>query len=221
MNIRFVAVAAGMLAGIALAAPPDPALQVRNPTLEPAWVAVDLHPAPFDKVMLAPFELQFRDVEPMAGPPGLSGTRTDFPVGERERQELAGLFTKIFREELAESTRVQLVDAPGPGVLLIRPALRDIVSFVPPEEPSGRSYVYIDTVGEATLVVDFVDPASGRTLGTAVDRRKAQPAGSVGDFGAVRANKVGTGQEVRRLARRWATSLEKRVEQLYFEARPK
>jgi hypothetical protein len=32
---------------------------------------------------------------------------------------------------------------------------------------------------------------------------------------------VETRQEVRRLARRWAMSLEKRLEQLYFEAKPR
>jgi hypothetical protein len=43
----------------------------------------------------------------------------------------------------------------------------------------------------------------------------------MGDFGAVRGNVVGAGQEVRRLARRWGASLERRVEQLYFEAKPR
>ena len=104
----------------------------------------------------------------------------------------------------------------------MKPSLRDIVSHVPPEEPPGRSKIYVNSVGDATLVVELVDPVTGTTLGSATDRRTAQPSGmTVGDFGAVRATTPMTTQEVRRLARRWATSLDKRLEQLYFDAKPK
>ncbi len=222
MNTR-ICVAALLLAGVTAGAAQqaDPSLQVRNPELKVQWLSADARLPPFDKVMLAPFELQFRPVEPMAGPTGYTGDRTEFPVAEDDQRQLAETFERIFREELAESTNFTLVEEPAAGVLLIRPALRDIVSRVPPEEPVGRSYVYVDTVGEATLVVDFIDAATGRTLATAADRRAAEPAGSIADFGAVRANKVGAGQEVRRLARRWGMNLKRRTEQLYFEAKPR
>jgi hypothetical protein len=200
----------------------DPSLDVQNPRLEIHWASADPRPGPFDRVMLAPIVLDFRPSEPMTGPPGTaSASRTEFPVPERNRERIAKDFDEIFREELADNERFTLVDAPGPGVLLVRPALRDIVSRVPPEEPVGASRVYVDTVGEATLVVEIVDSATGRALGTATDRRTAAPAGSIGDFGAVRANAVGAGFEVRRLAHRWARNLEKRLEQLYFEAKPR
>lgn len=200
---------------------PDPALQVRNRALDVQWVEPGVRPAPFDKVMLAPIELAFRDVKPLAGPTGYTGSRTTFPVDERGQAEIAADFDRILREELGDSRGIALVDAPGPGVLLVKPALRDIVSRVPPEEPAGRSATYLDSVGEATLVVEFVDAATGRTLGTATDQRAAEPVGGVGSFGAVKANEVGVGQEVRRLARRWGTSLKERIEQLYFEAKPR
>ena len=58
--------------------------------------------------------------------------------------------------------------------------------------------------------MEFADGESGTTLATAADRRKAEPAGSIGSFGAVRANQVGANQEVRRLARRWPQQAELR-----------
>ncbi len=215
-----LATLAAVAAGAAEA--PDPALQVRNHALEIQWAEPDVLPPPFDKVMLAPIELAFRDVKPLSGPAGYSGGRTEFPVGEREQAELAETFDHILREELGKSHRVTLVDAPGPGVLVVKPALRDIVSRVPPEEPAGRTYTFLDSIGEATLVLEFVDATSGRTLGTAIDRREANPiGGGASGFGAVRSTDVGVNQEVRRLARRWGTSLRKRVEQLYFAVKPK
>ena len=113
-------------------------------------------------------------------------------------------FTEIFREELGHSTHYSLTDQPGPGVLLVNPSLRDIVSRVPPEEPVGRSRIWVDSVGDATLVVDLVDATTGATLGSATDRRTAKPAGTIGNFGAVPSVKPATMAEVRRLARRWA-----------------
>lgn len=106
-------------------------------------------------------------------------------------------------------------------MLVLQPALRDIVSRMPPEEPPGRSEVLLDSVGEATLVVTLVDGASGQVLGTATDRRNAEGSGGYGDFGAVRGNAVGVTQEVRRVVRSWGMSLDRRVEQLYFAAKPR
>lgn len=200
---------------------PDPALQVRNPTLDLKWAGPETRPPAFDKVMLAPVELQFRPVEPMTGVTGYTGDRTAFPVPEYRQQEMAETFSRVFAEELGESRQFSLVTEPGEGVLLIRPSLRDIVSRTPPEEPVGRSAIYTDTVGEATLVLDFVDASSGQLLATAMDRRTARSSRSPGDFGAIRANPVATGFEVRRLARRWGRLLNKRVESLYREALPR
>lgn len=219
---RTVLLLCAALALPALAAEsPDPALQVRNRDLAVAWATPDTRVPAFDRIVLAPVELQFRDVPPLSGPTGYSQGRTEYPVTERDREKLAADVNRIFREELADDHRYTLVEAPGPGVLVVKPALRDIVSHMPPEEPAGRSAVYLDSVGEATLVVDFVDGATGRSLGTAADRRTAEPVGGAGDFGAVRGNTVGVSQEVWRLARRWGTQLGQRLDQLYFEAKPR
>jgi hypothetical protein len=202
--------------------PEEAILRARNPDLEITWATPDTRVPPFEKVMLAPVELDFRPVPPVAGPPGTAGsTRTDYPVTERDRERIAETVGRIFREELAESTAFELTDEPGPGVLLVKPALRDIVSHVPPEEYPGRSDIYLDSVGDATLVVDFVDAETGRALGITSDRRTAEPVGAIGGFGGVRANRVEAGQEVRRLARRWGLALKRRLEQLYFEAKPR
>jgi hypothetical protein len=206
----------------AAAAPPEPSLQTRNPSLKIQWAGDQAHTPAFDKVLLAPVELEFRPVAPLTGPPGAPTSRTEYPVADEHRQDLAQTFGEIFREELGRNKHFTLTDQSGPGVLVVKPSLRDIVSHVPPEEPPGRSKIYVDSVGDVTLVVELVDPVTGTTLGSATDRRTAQPTGTTfGDFGAVRATPPSTTQEVRQLARRWATSLDKRLEQLYFDAKPK
>jgi hypothetical protein len=222
MLIRNVAVALALATACsAYAASGDEALQTRNPSLKIQWAGDQTRTPPFDKVMLAPVELEFRQVAPMTGPVGGPSIRTDYPVSDADRDELAKTVMEIFREELGRDKHFSLTDQPGPGVLLVKPSLRDIVSHVPPAEPIGRSRVYLDSVGDATLVVDLVDPATGTTLGSATDRRAARPAATINNFGDVRAVKPATNAEVRRLVRHWGMNLDRRLEQLYFEAKPK
>lgn len=199
----------------------DGLVRVRDTDLEFAWVKPDMPLAAFDKVMLAPVELQFRAVRPLTGTSSSQrSNRTEFPISETGRAKLADVTNEKFREQLSTNRHYTLTDTPGAGVLIVKPTLLDIVSHVPPE-PAGRDDIFLDTVGEATLAVELVDSVSGETLARGADRRKAEPAGGMGNFGAVRSNEVTTWQEVRRLADRWARLLDRRIEQLYFASKPR
>ena len=109
---------------------------------------------------------------------------------------------EIFNEELQKSQYFTMTDRPGPDVLIIEGALLDIVSNVPPDIV-GSGEIYLDRVGEATLVLQLVDSMSGEVLARAAERRAAQPAGRMG----IQSSPVTTWNEVRRLARRWAVKL--------------
>lgn len=224
-NLAATLALGALLAGCATRAPEqetyDGLVPVKDTDLEFAWIKPDLPLAAFDKVMLAPVELQFRAVRPLTGPvTAQRSNRTEFPISDASREKLAQIVNEQFREELGKNPRFTLTDQRGPAVLTIKPMLIDIVSRVPPEGP-GREDIFIDEVGEATLVVDIVDSVSGETVARAADRRKAEPAGSVGSFGALRSNQVTTWQEVRRLADRWGRLLTQRIEALYFASKPK
>ena len=204
-----------LLAGSALADPPP-----RNPKLELSWTGEAKRFPPFTQVLLAPVEIEFRPVQPLSGPAMLASGRTEFPATERDRERLTKDFNEVFRRELADQRNLTLTETAGPGVLVLRPALRDIVWRLPPEEPAGTR-IYLDTIADLTLIVDFADGASGQSLATATDRRTAEPANTQGDFGAVRGNRVEASAELRRVARRWGTRLTQRVEQLYYDAKPR
>jgi hypothetical protein len=193
---------------------------VHNDRLEVKWATPDVRPAPFDRVMLAPIELGFRAVPPVT-PIGIPATRTEFPVPDTARQRIATTFNEVLADALSKNPHFTLTDQPGPGVLLLKPALLDIVSRIPPDEPIGSNRTYVDSVADATLVVAFVDPVTGRTLGTATDRGTAEPPQANTADGLMWANPVSTLFEMRLLARRWGMSLENRVEQLYLAAQPR
>ncbi len=84
--------------------------------------------------------------------------------------------------------------------MLIWGGLHDIVSFVPPDTV-GRSRIYLNQVGQATLVLQIEDSMSREVLARIVDRRAAESA-FMGE-----SNRVTNTAEVRRLARTWARIL--------------
>ena len=101
-----------------------------------------------------------------------------------------------------------MVNESGPDVLLIRGALLDVVSYVPPE-PIGRVDIYLRSVGEATLVLEIRDSITDAILVRVVDRKAAEDVGGR----LQESNRVTNTAEVRRLAKRWASALRKRLDE--------
>lgn len=201
----------------AVAPPADGMVAASGLGVDEAWTKPGLDLAAYDKLLVAPTEFDFRDVPATASYRGNTGTTTAFPVREADRKQLADTVAKILREELAASRSFTLTDEPGPGVLVVRTSVQDIVSRVPPEIP-GRSDVYLDRIGEATVVVNVDDSVSRETLVRTVDRRTAETLDGIDRFRrptlANQSSSVTNWAEVRRETRRWASSLRANLDNL-------
>ena len=180
----------------------DGLVAIDNSVFQRAWIDPEIDLSFYNKIMSGGAEFEFRAVRGNAGTSSRASSRNEFPISEENQQRLKDTVGEIFREELSNSQYFTMTDTPGEDVLIVRGALLDIVSRVPPERV-GRSDVFLSSVGEATLVLELLDSESGEVIYRAADRRAAEPGGSRG----VRANTVTTWNEVRRLARRWATRL--------------
>lgn len=179
--------------------------------------------ARFGKMHLEPVTFEFRPVEPVN--PGNRSTATEFPISDADREQLVADVTTVLREELAASRHLLLTPDPGPGVLVVRVALRDIVSNLPPEQ-AGRTEVYVDRFGEATLALELVDGGTGTVLARTTDRRTVETPDGFGDTGSLqyqgpltRATKVRARAETERLARRWGDRVRRRIDQLYVQGK--
>ncbi len=126
---------------------------------------------------------------------------------EKQKARFEQTVGEAFREELAKSERFAIVDEAGPDVLLIRGALLDVVSYIPPDNISGRVHVFLSSVGEATLVIEIRDSITNAILARAIDRGAAEDMG-----GWSESNRVTNTAEVRRLVRRWGRSLREGLE---------
>ena len=182
--------------------------------LDVVWARTDIDLSGYSKIMLEGVGIEFRPGDgPYSGSTATAATRrhtrTEFQLDEATKALVTEEIGGAFVEELARSDKYELVDAAGPDVLLLRAGLLDVVSRVPPT-PIGRVSVYLDNVGEATLVMELFDSTSDAILLRAVDRRAADSPGTR----AMEATPATNRSDVRRLGRQWASIIRGGVETL-------
>jgi hypothetical protein len=181
---------------------------VRNTLVDLAWARQDLDLTGYNKVIVQGAGIQYRPVKARGGSRLTVRSDNKFPISEENKARLRRELTIAFTEALAKGENFEVVTTPGPDVLIVRAGLLDVVSFVPPER-MGRYDVYLDRVGEATLVLELVDAESGAVLVRAVDRRAAEQTGMV-----LESNSVSNWAEVKRLGRTWARLLLENLDSL-------
>ncbi len=180
---------------------------VKGGSADMAWARPGADISQYTKIMLQGVGIEYRP----GGETGrLYNSRSNadhYEITEKQKARLEELLREAFREELGKSERFTIVDEAAPGVLLIRGALLDVVSFTPPD-PVGRSEIFLSSFGEATLVLEIRDSVSEAIIARAVDRRAADDAGQT----VSRSNRVNTTMEVRRMVKAWARLLRERLD---------
>jgi hypothetical protein len=187
----------------------DGLFPVKGGSFDAAWARDDVDLTQYTKLMLQGVGIEYRP----GGETGrtyMARTSADhFEVTEKQKGDFAALMGEVFREELGKSEHFTIVDEPGPDVLLIKGALLDVVSYVPPDvATSSRDRIYLSRVGEATLVLELRDSITEAILARAIDRRAAESAFSMSE-----SNRVRNRSEVRRMAQTWARMLRTRLDE--------
>ena len=187
----------------------DGLVRVEKTVADAAWVKPGFDLTPYKKLMIVSGGVSFRKLKPVNEFQARS--ESDFPVKEENKARLSEILKEAFTEELSKLQRYEIVDKPGPDVLVLVGGVIDVVSNVPPDIDTakfGRGGVYLTSVGEATLVLELRDSQSNEVLARAADRDAAES-----PF-AFEVNNVTAWTEVRRLAQAWATTLRKRLEEI-------
>jgi hypothetical protein len=181
--------------------------EVKGGRADQAWARPGVDLSQYSKVMLQGAEIEYR-------PGGESGRSFSarsqggpYEVTEDQKARLRAVVAEEFLEELSKSEHFTIVSEPGPDVLLVRGAILDVVSYVPPE-PVGMVDIYLSRVGEATLVLELRDSITEAILARAVDRRAAEDM-----TGMSESNRVRNTAEVRRMVGVWARLLRERLDQ--------
>ena len=176
---------------------------VDNSQADVAWARPDFDISGYTKIWLVGAGIEYRQVKDRGRSAMARSQGGPYFIDEKSRVKFEALVGEVFRDELQKIERYELVDGPGPDVLMVRGGLLDVVSDVPPEPIGGRSYVYLSSVGAATLVLELRDSETTTILARSVDRRAAESVGGSLQY----SNNVTNAAEVRRLIRHWATRL--------------
>lgn len=154
--------------------------------------------ASYTQVLIAPVEVSFskswnpRDY----GVFGLKSADVD-----RIRRELAQITYDTFTRVLGEGGYT-IAQAPGEGVLQVRPNIVNLYINAPDTMDAGRSRTFVVDAGEMTMSLELRDSITGTRLAEARDRKRGTDGGRV-----TLANRVMNRVEAERALRGWAMQL--------------
>lgn len=150
-------------------------VEVRAKRMDAAYVRPGADFRPYTKVMIDPAEVAFqKDWMTNVNRSGrsLSNEVTDQDAGRiaaAARSNFGDVFTEAFR-----TGGYDVVTAAGPDVLRLAPAIVDLYINAPDTGAAVATRSYTMESGEATLVVEARDSATGALLGRVLDRRETR-----------------------------------------------
>ncbi len=163
----------------------------------------------YSKVYLGDAHFDYRDVGPAERTRSSYSVRSSrgvFGISEADRATFEEIVAEAFIKELEKGKRFTITDTLDEQTMIMRGGVIDIVSRVPPEFV-GRSEVYLASVGEATLVLEFLDGQTGEVLARVAERgRIGSGTGQIDEF-SVPANAA----TIRADVRRWASNAARKL----------
>ncbi len=158
----------------------DGLVEIKPKRLDAAFLLPGADFRAYKKVMMDPVEVAFeknwaRDYNRDAA---TLSQRLDQGDLDRITKGARDAFTKVFTEEYGKAG-LELVTAPGPDVLRLRPGVVDLYVVAPDTMTSGRSRTYTMESGHATLFLEARDSTTGALLGRALDKRETRNTGRV------------------------------------------
>jgi len=129
------------------------------------------------------------------------------------KADVARIFKEVMIERMEANDGFEVVDFADDDVLLLRPAIIDLVVTAPDIPTAGRSQTYAASTGAATLYIELFDSVTGEIIGRAIDRQGARRGGGTMSWTSSVTNMA----EARRIFGRWADQLRSFLEEHYVE----
>lgn len=199
----------------------DEQVKVKGP-FRATWVLPDADITQYTKLYPWKAKYEFREGSEMKDAETtterLLGGGGPFTIREESKKKFGEIVNESVVKELGRSKIFEIVDEIGPGTLLIRASVLDIVSDVP-SNYAGPTEIYLTSVGEATFIFELIDAATGEVQATAGERRWIQKPNqrSIG-VGATTADAAPVWAEVEKWATGMARDLRKALEKAHKKA---
>lgn len=158
----------------------DGLVQIKPKRVDAAYLLPGADFRPYKKLMMDPVEVAFK--KDWARDYNRDQVSVSNRLTPEHIEKIAAAAREAFTEEFGEAYKkagLEVVTAPGPDVLRIRPGVVNLDIAAPDTMTSGRSRTYTTESGEATLFLEVRDSTSGTLLGRALDRRNTRYTGRV------------------------------------------
>lgn len=133
---------------------------------------------------------------------------------DKIKAAVAKEFTAVFTEELEKGgytvVEYEGVDNSAQDLLVLRPNIVNLDVTSPDTMSTGRSRSYTASAGSMSLYLEFFDSVSSSLLGRVMDAESARDAGHMSI-----SNSVTNKAEARRIMRKWAKLLVKKLDKVH------
>jgi hypothetical protein len=190
------------------------------------WAGTLIHPdadiTKYDKLYMWQGVFDFREGgEKSSGTTAraMSGGQSGgYYIRDESKEKFEQVFSDAVVKELGRSKLFEVVDTVGPGTLLVRAGVLDIVSDVPPDA-TRRGEVYLSAVGSGVIFFELIDAETGVIQARVAERRNIQPQARMQSVSMVPANANTVWIDVERWAREQAQKLRKELEKAKKKAK--
>lgn len=152
------------------------------------------------------FEKDWQRRYNQSAPLGARLTDTD---ADKIKSAIAAEFKKVFTDELQTKGGYQVVDVAAPDVMILRPALVNVIVTAPDVANTGMTRTIVASAGQMTLFLELYDSTSSQILARIIDP-KADPSGF-----AQRASRVTNKAAADEMLREWAQKLRKHLDAVH------
>lgn len=127
---------------------------------------------------------------------------------DRMKAAVAAAFKKVFTEELEKKGGYQVVDTAAPDVLVLRPAIINLVVTAPDLKTADFNSTFVASAGQMTLYLELWDSSTNTILARIMDPQADLGMGGMAEV----ANSVTNQAAANAILRRWAGKLRKHLD---------
>lgn len=182
---------------------PDGLQRVSTRYFDAGFVRPGVNFSRYSAVMITESELAFRTPD---------RSKNEFPLSDEQKLRFRELLDQQFATELGRLQNLSVTDTPGPDVLDLHVRVQDILAKVPPRAAgqTGWGSLFLEALGEATLVIELRDSESDEILARVYDRRALEGSAVAQDGAAP----VTRWAEAEAVGAHWAATVQKRLDAL-------
>ncbi len=180
-------------------------LATENIHFDEFWVKPNIDLSSYTKIMVRSSGMQYQEVKQARK--SKSKVYQHYDLNKEERNKLANLATREFKQEIIKVKNFVIVDTPGKNTLQLNLGLLNVSTFVPPDKVSNENIIR-KTVGTAVVTLEFYDSESNELLMHGFDQIIVKKIGheSISTLGAKRWTKI------RKMPAVWARGLAAKID---------